>query len=163
MKKQTVKKEILKKIKSGEIKMKPKWFFLLGSVLSVVGLISSFVFTAFIINLIIFILKPHYGPNYPFQINLILKNFPWWLLVLSLISLISGIFFLKKFDFSYKKNSLFVFFIIVFSIIIGAIFFDRFGLNDLFIKRGPRFMRQFFRNIQPNNIPNFQRQKFNRF
>ncbi len=163
MKKQTIKKEILKKIKSGEVKMKPKWFFVFGSILSIVGLVSSFVFTAFIINLIIFILKPHYGPNFPFRINLILNNFPWWLLILSLISLTSGVFFLKKFDFSYKKNSLLMFLIIIFSIIIAAIIFDKYGLNDLFIKKGPRFMRRFYKEIQSNNIPNFRRQKFNRF
>ncbi len=163
MKKQTVKKEVLRKIKTGEIKMKPKWFFVLGSILSIFGLIGSFVFTAFIINLIIFILKPHYGPNYPLRLNLILNNFPWWILILSFISLISGIFFLKKFDFSYKKNSSFVFLVIIVSIIISAIFFNQLGINELFMKKGPRFMRRFYREMQLKNIPNFRKQKFNQF
>jgi len=103
-KSKSVKNQVLEKIKKGEIKMKPKWCFILGSILLFLGTVFSTVSTIFIFNFILFLLRRHYGPIYHYRLNLILTNFPWWMILVGVLGVIFGIKLLKEYEFSYKKN-----------------------------------------------------------
>ncbi len=146
-------KEVMSKVSSGQINMKPKLYFILGSVFSIVGLISLSIVSVFFVNIIMFLLRKH-GPMGQWRLEVMLENFPLWVPILAILGVVSGIWLLKKYDFSYKKNFIAIIISFIVSIIIAAFFIDQLGLNDIWSKRG--VMRKFYQRIenQENFTPN---------
>jgi len=124
-------------IQKRKLKMKPKWYFFLGSMLGFIGLLASVIVTAFFISLISFTLRPHPGPGYPYRLQLIWNSFPWWAVILAIFGLGTSIFLLKKYDFSYRKNFWLIIVGLTISIILSGILMDKLGLTDLWTKKGP--------------------------
>jgi hypothetical protein len=145
-----LKEDIMNRIHDEKIKMKPKLYFIVGSILTFTGLVSSVVISVFLIGLIRFFLRSH-GPMVNYRLDQILSNFPWWAAAFSILGLIFGIYFLRKYDFSFKVNFKFIIIGFILAAIIGGWLVDNLGLNDLLIKRGPMqgIMRQY---KQDNNI-----------
>jgi len=142
--------EIMKKIDLGEIKMKPKWYFILGSIITFIGLVSTVVVSTFSIGLIRFSLRSH-GPMGEYKFDQIMANFPWWTIVLAILGLILGIWLIRKYDFSYKIKPWLVITGFILAIIIGGYIIDVTGVNDIMSRQGP--MRGMMRNyIIDNNI-----------
>jgi len=100
----TIESKVMEKVLSGEIKMKPKWYFVLGSFFSIAGLTGLFISTAFLFNLFIFTIRRLGTGRGYHRIIYMLDNFPLWIPIVGLVFLIFGIILLKRFDFSYKKN-----------------------------------------------------------
>lgn len=146
-------KEVMTKITIGAINMKPRWFFMLGSVSMVLGLVSASIGAIFLMNLIFFSLRQH-GPMGEWRLQLMMKSFPWWILLLAIGGVVSGIYLLKKYDFSYKKNFSLIASVFVITIILAAFLIDLTGINDLWFKQGP--MRRFYQKYQLNNIQDSQ-------
>lgn len=144
MPRKNIKQQIMEKIENNEIKMKPKWYFVVGSILLFLGVLFSTISAVFVINLMLFLLRTHYGPMYQYRLNLILLNFPWWLIVIGVISIFLGIKLLKQYDFSYKKNFLLLVFSYLLIIFLTAYLIDYFNLNKFFYEKG--FMRKNFPN-----------------
>ena len=148
--------EIMKKIDLGEIKMKPKWYFILGSIITFIGLVSTVVVSTFSIGLIRFSLRSH-GPMGQYKFDQIMSNFPWLTLVLAILGLILGIWLIRKYDFSYKIKPWLVITGFILAIIIGGYIIDVTGVNDVMSRQGP--MRGMMRNytiekqsISPDNF-----------
>lgn len=136
--------KVMAKIRSGQVKMKPKWLFIAGSVLSLAGLIGLSVSAVFLINIVFFLLRKH-GPGY-WRLELMLNSLPFWVPVAAIICLVGGIWLLKKYDFSYKKNFTLIIFGFIFSIIIAAWVVDAIGLNERLLKGGR--MRRFYQQLE---------------
>ncbi len=136
--------KVMAKIRSGQVKMKPKWLFITGSVLSLVGLIGLSVSAVFLINIVFFLLRKH-GPMGHWRLELMLNSLPFWVPVAAIICLAGGIWLLKKYDFSYKKNFALIIFGFIFSIIIAAWVIDAIGLNARLLKGGR--MRRFYQQL----------------
>lgn len=155
MSKRTVKnqlnleKTVMTKITTGAINMKPRWFFILGSVSVMLGLISASIGAIFLMNLIFFSLRQH-GPMGEWRLQLMIENFPWWILLSAICGVVFGIYLLKKYDFSYKKNFSLIAGGFVVAIILAAFLVDLTGINDLWSRQGP--MRKFYQRYQPVNI-----------
>lgn len=158
-KNQNIKKNIMNQIKENKIQMKSKWYFILGSFLSFLGLLGSIISATFLINLIFFLSKPHYQPNYQWRLQLIINRIPYWIPILTLIFIFISFFLLKKYDFSYKKIFLFISIGLIFSIIVSGFLMNLLGLNELFIRKGPRRIRQFYQRFNYDQYN--QRKKFN--
>lgn len=138
-----IEKKVMSKVTSNEIVMKPRWYFVAGSIISIVGLISLGVIATFLINLSFFLLREH-GPMGQWRLQQIISSFPLWVPLLAVFGIYFGIDLLKKYDFSYKKNfGLIVSFFIV-SIILTAFILDYSGLDNIWMRRGPmmRFYQQ---------------------
>jgi hypothetical protein len=131
-----IKDNVMNEIKSGKIKMKPKSYFIIGYSFLFLGLISSFITSVFAVSIISFILRPH-GPMRDYRLGLMINSFPWYIPLVAIVGVIVGLFLLKKFDFSYKKNFWVLIIIFVFSILITGFFLDLTGLNIIWLKRGP--------------------------
>ncbi|PIP53502.1 hypothetical protein COX08_00645 [Candidatus Beckwithbacteria bacterium CG23_combo_of_CG06-09_8_20_14_all_34_8] len=129
--------QIMDTIQKRKLKMKPKWYFYLGSILGFLGLFASVVVSAFFISLISFILRPHPGPGYPYRIQLIWSSFPWWAVILAILGLGVSIILLKKYDFSYQKNFWLIIVGLIAATILAGIIMDQSGLTDLWTKKGP--------------------------
>lgn len=149
----SLEKTIMSKVKLNEITMKPHWYFVIGSVLSAIGFIAFTVGAIYLTNLMLFLLRKH-GPMGEFRLQLIINSFPWWIPLLAIIGIIGGIFFLKKYDFSYKKNFWIILVGFIISIVLAAFIIDYLGLNDTWSNQGP--MRGFYHQLQGQNN-NFQR------
>jgi hypothetical protein len=141
---------IMAQINQGKLKMKPKGYFILGSILTFIGLVSAVIVSTFSVGLISFSLRSH-GPMGQYKFDQMLSNFPWWTLILAVFGLILGIWFIRKYNFSYKIKPWLVIVGFILAIIIGGYIIDITGVNDVMSRRGP--MKGMMRNyIQDNNI-----------
>ena len=143
-------REIMGKIASGQITMKPRWYFILGSLMMILGLISSTVIATFLINLTAFVLRKK-GFGYG-KLDMVLANFPIWIPIVAVLGIGLGIFFLRKYDFSYRKNFLVIVIGFIISLFIAGLAIDKLGLNDIWSQRGG--MRRFYQNLEGReNLP----------
>ncbi len=152
-------KEIMNKISSGEIKMKPRLYFIAGSVIGLFSLVGISFGLIFLFNLIIFLLRRH-GPMGQWRIEMMLSSFSWWIPVVAIAGIILSVFLLKKYDFSYKKNFVLIIIAFIASIIVSAFLIDSLGLNEVWSKRGP--MRNFYHKLESdvseyNDLPGNRR------
>lgn len=145
---------VMNKIRTGEIKIKPRIYFITGSVAVITGLILSSISVIFLINLIFFLSRAH-GPMRDFRLDAILASLPIWVPVLAVVAVVGGIILLKKYDFSYQKNFSLILAVSIFVLIGTAWILDYSHLNDLWFKRGP--MRQYFNTSTSSADTKFQR------
>lgn len=143
----------MSKIKTEQIKMKPKWYFWVGSLSMFIALVGIVIVSIFLISLVTFSLRSH-GPMGAVRYQQIISSFPWWAPIIVAIGLIIGIILLKKYDFSYKKNFVLIIIIFVSALLLAGILVDILGFDNLWIKRGPmrRFYQQYNGNRQRLNI-----------
>lgn len=139
-------KTVMAKITTGAINMKPRWFFVLGSISMILGLVSASIGAIFLINLIFFLLRQH-GPMGEWRLQLMTENFPWWILLLAVGGIVFGIYLLRKYDFSYKKNFSLIAGVFVIALILAAFLINLTGINDLWSRQGS--MRRFYQRYQP--------------
>ncbi|MFA6094673.1 MAG: hypothetical protein WC757_02190 [Candidatus Paceibacterota bacterium] len=141
---------VMDQIHNNKIKMRPRIYFILGSVLTFVGLVSSVIVSIFLVGLMRFSFRSH-GPMGSFRLDQMLSNFPWWAPVLAVIGLVAGLWLLRRYDFSFKINFKLIIIGLVLAVIAGGFIIDAVGLNNVLIRRGPMkgIMRQY---IQDNNI-----------
>jgi len=127
--------DIMSEIRHGKLKMRPKIYFIIGSVLVFVSLILSALSSIFLFGLIRFSLRSH-GPMGQYRWEQLVAAFPWWAVIFAFLGLAIGIWLLRKYDFSYKIN--FKILIVAFAaiIIITGYLVDVIGLNDMFSRQG---------------------------
>lgn len=136
--------KIMNKVLSGEVKMKPRLYFIMGSVLSFVGLVGLIIGSVFFTNLTLFLIRKQ-GPGTGRLIQMF-ESFPLWVPFLALVFLILGIVILKKFDFSYKRNPLIIVITLFIAVLLSAMIIDSMGLNEIWSKKGP--MRRLYMEKQ---------------
>ena len=140
-----IEKSVMAKVESNEITIKPRWYFIFGSLLTITGLAGFSLGAVFLTNLTLFLLRRH-GPMGQWRLELMLNSFPWWIPVLAIFGLIIGIWLLNKYDFSYKKNFWLIISGFIVSIVLVAFLVDYLGLNDVWSRQGP--MRRFYQQIE---------------
>lgn len=151
--------KVMKTIKSEKLQMKPRWYFWLGSVFSLIGLIAVIIISAFFISIISFSLRPHYGPGATYRLEMMWSSFPWWTIILTLLGLGIGIWMLKKYDFAYRKNFKLIILGLVLAIVAAGFLIDKTGLTEIWTKRGPMrgIMRQYLQQQNVSNTPGWRR------
>ncbi len=140
--------DIMLRIKDGEIKMKPKAYFILGSIFTFVGLIFTVTASTFLVGLIRFSLRVH-GPMGQYRFDQMMAGFPWWTLILAILGLTLGIWLIRQYDFSYKIKPWLIISGFILAIIIGGYIIDIIGINDAMSRQGP--MRGMMRNYISND------------
>jgi hypothetical protein len=142
---------IMGQINQGRLKMKPKWYFILGSIFTFIGLVATVIVSTFSIGLISFSLRSH-GRMGEYKLDQMIANFPWWTLILAIPGLILGIWLIRQYDFSYKFKPWLMIAGFILAIIIGGYIIDITGVNDAISRQGPMkgMMKKY---IQENNTP----------
>lgn len=150
-----IEKSVMQKIKTDKVKMKPRWYFIIGTPFTFLGLIGLSMGAIFLTNLIFFLVRRRAGMGY-WRLEIILESFPLWIPVIAVLLIISGVWFLRRYDFSYKKNFLLIIITFVFSIIISAWLIDRLGINEVWSRQGQ--MRRFYQQLenQDKALPHWQ-------
>ena len=126
---------IMSKIKTDKIKMRPKWYFWLGSLLLFIALVSLVIVSIFSVSLITFSLRSH-GPMGEVRYQQLIASFPVWAVVAMVIGMATGVLLLKKYDFAYKKNFALIVLFFLLAVFAAGILIDLSGL-DAFWMRGP--------------------------
>jgi len=132
---------VMDKIRSGEIKMRSRLWFIFGSLAVILGLVGSAILMVFFVSLMSFSLRTH-GPMGSYRLQEILSSFPWWAPVLALVGLGLGVWLLKKYDFSYRRNLFLIVMGLLLALILAGVTIDYLGLDDIWLKHGP--MRQYW-------------------
>ena len=143
-KKLDLSQEVMKTIKQEKVQMRPHWHFVLGSFLlgfSIVSLMTMAIFTA---NLVFFHLRMH-------QWRFFLYRFPWLHLLTLILLLITGLYLLKKYEFSYKQNWKLIVLGLLGALLLSGFMIDRLGVNEQLQKRRP--MRRFYEQGQLPSRP----------
>lgn len=143
---------VMDQIRHDRIKMRPKAYFVLGSLLTFIGLVASVFASVFLVGLVHFSLRSH-GPMGEYRLEQILASFPWWTVAIALLGLVVGILLLRRYDFSYKQNFKAIVIGFVLAVILAGWIIDMTGFNDALSRRGPMqgVMRQYWeeQGIQP--------------
>lgn len=139
-------KQIMEQVKSGKVVMKPKWYFLAGSISSVISFSVLTIASIFLINIILFLLRPH-GPMGQLRFEMMISSFPWWIPVVAVAGLFIGVWLLKQYDFSYKKNFNLIILGFIASVLVAGFLIYSLGLNEFWLKRGGT-MKRFYQNIE---------------
>ncbi len=140
--------KVMNLIKEGKVKMRPRWYFILGSFLGFFGLVGASLTAVFLLNLLIFYLRAK-GPFVEWRIRLLIENFPWWIPVLAALFIFLAVVALRKYEFSYKRNFVAIILTFTLSLFIGAYLLDYLGLNRFILRQGPAHMREFYRRVYP--------------
>jgi uncharacterized membrane protein len=141
-------KEIMSKIDQGKIKMKPRVYFIMGSILTFLGLVFAIVTATFLTGLIRFSLRTQ-GRMAQYKMEQLIENFPWWTLILTIIALIIGIWLIRHYEFSYKVKPWVIIIGFILAIFIAGWLVDKTGFNEIVRQHGP--MKGIMRNYVPTD------------
>ena len=126
----------MSRIKKGQVKMKPKWYFVLGSFAMIGGFLGLTIVLIFLVSLITFSLRTH-GPMGAIRYEQLLSSFPWWAPIVAIAGFGLGVLLLKKYDFSYKKNFLLIIIGFILAVLLAGLLINYLGLDNVWMKRGP--------------------------
>lgn len=124
------------RIQTEHIKMRPRWYFILGSLATFVGLVMSILASVFLLSFIKLSLRGA-GKMAEYKMDMLLAHFSWWGPIIALASLLLGIWLLRQYEFSYKKNFVFIAVGFVLAIVAASFILDMTGLNEVMLQRGP--------------------------
>lgn len=131
--------------------MRPRLYFLAGSVLSLFGLLGSSIVLVFALYLTRFALT-HPGPGAERKLTLLLTSLPWYIPALALTSLLAGLLLLRRYDFSYKKNFGYILAILLAGLWLGSSALQHSRIEEFLTTRG--YFRQLYQQNSPrHNAP----------
>jgi hypothetical protein len=130
----SIKKNILEKIQKGEIKMRPRSYFILRFILLILAVCLSFILAIFFISFIRFILSINgasFLPSFGWQGTMaMLTAFPWPILLVSAIFLILSALLSKQFTFIYHRPAIFGIIGILLIFFIGSLILHQIRLHE---------------------------------
>lgn len=146
------------KIEKGELKMKPKAYFVIGNVLAILGVTVFAIISTFSVNMIVHFtrvgrLAEKIDPL-PFSLKLraFFIVFPWEFLLISIGFILLGVWLIRKFENGYKTSITVLFTLFAVIVLLTAIIIDVSGFNE----RAKKFhmMRKIYDHRR--EVPNFQ-------
>jgi len=145
-------KKVMAQIEKKEVKMKPKVYFLVGSVLLGFGLTLVVLVSLFCTNLLFFRLRTQnpfaYLPQGRGGLRPFAILFPWQPLLLSVLSIGGGLSLLKQYDLSYKKP-----FKVLVIALIGGVLLLGLLLNLVRVNERVKRAKHLQRFYQPRPLP----------
>lgn len=142
-----IENNVMDQIHQGKIKMKPKVYFVLGSILTFVGLVSAIITSIFMVGLTRFLFRTNYGWRAQYRLEQIFSEFPFWIILVAIIGLVLGIWLIRKYDFSYKINHYVLIVGFILAIIVAGLLIDIMGINNVLMRHNP------MKNMMRNHIP----------
>jgi len=121
--------KVLAKIKKGDVKMKPKVYFVLKTILTIGGVFIIGAFALFLISFISFHLRASgvgYLPNFGFLgFGAYLRLLPWFLIIASVLLIILLEILAKHFAFVYRRPIFYSLLIIILIALVGGLVIDK--------------------------------------
>ena len=133
-KKPDLSKRVMKQIHEKQLKIRPRIYFVAGSLLLGFGLAGTIAVAVFFINLFLFRVRTHGPFDYlwfgRFGLRPFLSIFPWIPFLIAIAGIFGGLILLKRYDISYKKNFWGLVISLVTFILVVGFFLDRVGFNE---------------------------------
>lgn len=122
--KNSISDKILNKIRSGEVKMRPKIYFILRAVLIVLGVVAVALFALFLISFINFNLRASgswFLPGFGFRgLGIFFSSLPWLLILIAVLLIIVLEVLVKQFSFAYRRPILYSILGIILLVFLGS-------------------------------------------
>ncbi len=154
-------------IKSGKIIMKPKWHFVLKTILRVLSIIILFFVIVYLLNFIGLVTHEkdfNILDLSPRGMRAFMVAIPWVIVLLSMFLLMTFYILVKQYSFVYRKPLVYSFFGLIFFVLFTGIIIHIFDMNFRFARfgEGPRTpilgpMHKYYRGEM------MERERFERF
>lgn len=128
--------QIMGVIKQKKIRMRPRYFFVIGSVLITLSTAMMAILGIFGLNLIIFSIRRG-GNIKSVCIEDAISNYPWWAIFVIIFGFIGSWWFYKKSGKGYKHNPSSIAVVLISTIIIGGGLLSFTNFDSVFEQRGP--------------------------
>lgn len=141
-------KKVMQEIKKRDVKMRPRLYFVGGSILLGLGLAGAIITAVFFLNLFLFRLRI-LGPLGYLRLGRpgilpLVTTIPWTVLLVSVAAIAAGLTLLKRYEFSYKKNFLVLAIVLIVVVAVLGFLLERAGFNERVAPHPP--MRRLYRN-----------------
>jgi len=130
----SIKEQILNEIKSGKVKMRPKFYFILKFLLFGLCIIIFFAISLYLFSFIFFILNINgawlltgFGLG---GIKSLLISLPWFLILIAVILVLLIEFFIASFNFAYRRPLIYSIAIVLLFAIIGGVLVPKTSLHQ---------------------------------
>ena len=141
----------MEKIESGRVKMRPKWRFILETVLWIVGLAVAALASLYLISLTVFVLHrsglwfaPSFGPR---GWMVLLVSFPWLILIAAVIFIVGLEIFVRHYSFAWRYPLLYSTLAVMCLAVIGGLIVAATPLHRN-LRQGPgQPMRPFYEQL----------------
>ncbi|MEA3452936.1 MAG: hypothetical protein U9Q96_01190 [Patescibacteria group bacterium] len=131
--------KVLEKIKQGQVKMRPKIYFILKTLLVVLGIIISTLFALYLISFIVFALRASgawYLSGFGFEgMKASIVLIPWVLILVALILIIVLEILVKRFSFSYRQPIFYTLLGIIIFVFLGSFAIGKTGFHTNLFQR----------------------------
>jgi len=125
--------QVLEKIKSGQIKIRPKIYFILKTILIIGGVLGFGVLVIFLISFIRFHLRASgiwYLPGFGFRgLGIYLKLLPWFLIFICLLLILILEILAKRFSFVWRRPIFYSLLAIILIALIGGFIIEKTPLH----------------------------------
>jgi len=133
----SIEEVVLNKIKSGEVKMRPKIYFVLKTTLIALSVFVVILFVLYLVSFIVFTMRasgawflPGFGP---LGARTFLFSLPWILILIAVILIVALEVFAKHFTFVYRRPIVYSMLIIIALVLLGGFIIERTSFHpDLF-------------------------------
>jgi hypothetical protein len=136
-----IEENVMSRIKTGKVKMHPKIYYSLVSLLSVAAIMLMGVVSAYAMSVVTLWLRIQaaQGPAYGAKRNLanLVDVFPWWALLLGVISLVAIVYLIRKFRGLYKIKLTYLILIVVMIASLIGFALSYSSLPNTFNRRAP--------------------------
>ncbi len=135
---------VMSEINEGHVKMRPKFYFVLGMLALASGLILTIIIGVWFTGIASYHLR-HHDPLSFITLgqhgwNAFLRTFPFIPLLLALTAVGIGIWLIRKYEISYKHSFLGIILSVVFAVIAAGYVVDALGINEQLVKVSPMKM-----------------------
>jgi len=136
----TLEEDVMQKINSGQVKMRPRIHFVVGSLFMGAGLAGVIILAGFFVNVASYKLRT-LGPfGYlwfgEYGIRPFFATFPWAAFVVALSGLVIGVLLLRHYDISYKKSFVGLILGLTALVLTAGWLMDLTGINERFGRSG---------------------------
>lgn len=129
----------LEKIKSGQVKMRPKAHFILKTALATFGFILIILFVLYLISFIVFTLRMSgiwFAPGFGFYgIKIFLFSLPWLLILTAIILILILEILIKYFSFAYRRPILYSILGIIALALLGSFVIGQIKIHPYLFKK----------------------------
>ncbi|KPJ70923.1 hypothetical protein AMJ51_00550 [Microgenomates bacterium DG_75] len=133
-KKKDLSQQVMKQIQKEKVRMKPRFYFVAGSILLGIGLAGAIVGAILFLNLTFFRMRIHGPLGFlwfgQFGLRPFLVTFPWLPLLIAVGGIFGGISLLRRYDISYKKSFLGLVIALLVLVLTMGFVLDQIGFNE---------------------------------
>src|SRR5581483_7039260 len=158
----SITQKVAQEIQKGNVKMKPRSYFVFRGVLLVVGLLVILLFIAYLISFIMFSLKISglvFLPRFGFSgIGVLIGSLPWLLIGLAAFLVIILEIFAERFEFIHQRPLVYSLFAIIAMVLIGGFLIGNTPLHNFLLYREQEghfpILGQLYKNFDSPDVHN---------